>query len=187
MRLSRKFYKQDTVQVAQDLLGKILVRRIGRATLTGIITETEAYRHDDDPASHACSGMTTRNQAMFGDVGHAYVYFTYGMYHCVNVVARDKEFLAGAVLIRALQPKSGILTMKKNRKTDDIENLTSGPGKLTIALGITKKQYGEDLVKSKSLYIIDGIKPKKIISSSRIGIRNGLDKKWNFRFYSSSF
>ena len=119
---------------------------------------------------------------MFEDVGRAYVYFTYGMHHCVNVVARDDKFLAGAVLIRALEPKSGISIMKKNRKTEDVENLTSGPGKLTMALDITKNQYGEDLVKSKSLYIIDGIKPKKIISSSRIGIRSGLDKKWNFRF-----
>ena len=182
MRLPRKFYKQDTVKVAQDLLGKILVRRIGRVSLAGIITETEAYRYDDDPASHACSGITPRNKAMFEDVGRAYVYFTYGMHHCVNVVARDDKFLAGAVLIRALEPRSGISIMKKNRKTEDVENLTSGPGKLTMALDITKIQYGEDLVKSKSLYIIDGIKPKKIISSSRIGIRSGLDKKWNFRF-----
>ena len=181
MRLPREFYLQDTVDVARQLLGKTLVRKIGKTTISGIITETEAYRQSDDPASHAYRGITPRNQAMFGMVGCAYVYFTYGMYHCVNVVARNHKHLAGAVLIRALAPKSGIDTMIKNRKTDKIPNLTSGPGKLTIALDITKKQYGEDLVNSQSLYITEGITPSRIKSSPRIGIRVGLDKKWNFR------
>lgn len=181
MRLGREFYSQDTILVAKQLLGKTLVRRIGKTTISGIITETEAYRQSDDPASHAYRGMTPRNRAMFESVGHAYVYFTYGMYHCVNVVARNNRHSAGAVLIRALLPKSGIDTMMKLRKTKDIDNLTSGPGKLTIALDITKKQYGEDLVSSKSLYISDGISISKIKSSPRIGIRVGTEKKWNFR------
>jgi DNA-3-methyladenine glycosylase len=181
MRLPRDFYSQDTVDVARNLLGKTLVRKIGKNTISGIITETEAYRQSDDPASHAYRGMTPRNKAMFGPVGCAYVYFTYGMYHCVNVVARNHRHSAGAVLIRAIEPKTGIDTMIKNRKTDKISNLANGPGKLTIALDITKKQYGEDLVKSSSLYIADGIVPSKIISSPRIGIRVGIDKKWNFR------
>ncbi|NDF25160.1 MAG: DNA-3-methyladenine glycosylase [Thaumarchaeota archaeon] len=182
MRLDRKFYSQDTVHVAKQLLGKTLVRKIGKVTISGIITETEAYRQSDDPASHAYRGITQRNHAMFGDVGHAYVYFTYGMYHCVNVVARNNRHSAGAVLIRALLPRTGIDTMMKLRSTDDVDNLTSGPGKLTIALDITKKQYGEDLVNSKSLYITDGIPVSKIKSSPRIGIRVGVEKKWNFRF-----
>ncbi len=180
-RPDRSFYLQDTVDVARQLLGKILVRKIGNNTISGIITETEAYRHSDDPASHAYRGITPRNRAMFESVGHAYVYFTYGMYHCVNVVAKSSRHPAGAVLIRALEPKSGLDLMKKNRNTDKISNLTSGPGKLAMALDITKKQYGEDIVKSKILYITDGITPKKIFASPRIGISTGLEKKWNFR------
>jgi DNA-3-methyladenine glycosylase len=181
MRLPREFYSQDTVHVAKQLLGKTLVRKIGKHVISGIITETEAYRQSDDPASHAYRGVTPRNQAMFGPVGCAYVYFTYGMYHCVNVVARNQRHSAGAVLIRALEPKTGIDIMINNRKTDKHHNLASGPGKLTIALDITKKQYGEDLVRSSTLYITDGITPTKITSSPRIGIRVGTEKKWNFR------
>jgi DNA-3-methyladenine glycosylase len=181
-RLEREFYAQDTVKVARNLLGKILVRRIGRQTVSGIITETEAYRHSDDPASHAHRDITERNKAMFGQVGHAYVYFTYGMYHCVNAVAKSKSYKAGAVLIRALKPHEGLDIMIKKRKTHDVSNLTNGPAKLTIALDITKEQYGEDLVNSDSLYITDGFSVEhKIISGPRIGIRQATDKMWNFR------
>ncbi|MFY9301161.1 MAG: DNA-3-methyladenine glycosylase [Candidatus Nitrosotenuis sp.] len=181
-RLDREFYAQDTVIVARQLLGKMLVRKIGRHTVSGIITETEAYRQADDPASHAYRGITDRNKAMFGQVGHAYVYFTYGMHYCANVVARSKNYRAGAVLIRALKPHEGIDIMLKNRKAHDVSNLTDGPAKLTIAFDITKKQYGEDLVNSKSLYITDGLKvDQKIIAGPRIGIRQAADKLWNFR------
>lgn len=179
-RLDREFYLQDTVKVARQLLGKALVRKIGKTVISGIITETEAYRQLDDPASHAHHAITPRNQAMFGMVGCAYVYFTYGMYHCMNVVARSKRHSAGAVLIRAIKPQAGIETMMKHRKTKDISNLTNGPAKLAIALNITKKQYGEDLVESDSLYITEGIKVSKIRSAPRIGIKVGLEKKWNF-------
>lgn len=179
-RLGREFYLQDTVKVARQLLGKTLIRKIGKSTISGIITETEAYRQSDDPASHAHHTITPRNQAMFGMVGCAYVYFTYGMYHCMNVVARSKKHSAGAVLIRAIEPQDGIDLMMKNRKTKDVANLANGPAKLAIALNITKKQYGEDLVESDSLYITEGIKVSKIRSSARIGIKVGLDKKWNF-------
>lgn len=181
-RPARSFYARDTVTVARDLLGKMLVRKIGRTLLCGIITETEAYRQSDDPASHAHKSITERNRAMFGDVGHAYVYFTYGMYHCVNVVARNKEHSAGAVLIRSLKPYKGIDTMQKNRNCNDTANLTNGPAKLTIALDITKKQYGEDLVTSPSLYITKGIKfDQRIVSGPRIGITQATDKLWNFK------
>jgi DNA-3-methyladenine glycosylase len=179
-RLDREFYLQDTIKVARQLLGKTLVRKIGKTTISGIITETEAYRQSDDPASHAYRTITPRNQAMFGMVGCAYVYFTYGMYHCMNVVARNKNYSAGAVLIRAIKPQDGIDIMMKNRKSKDLANLTNGPAKLAIALDITKKQYGEDLVESDSLYITEGIKVSKIHSAPRIGIKVGLDKKWNF-------
>lgn len=181
-RVPREFYARDTVDVAKELLGKMLVRKIGKSVVSGIITETEAYRQADDPASHAHKDMTKRNEAMFGEVGHAYVYFTYGMHYCVNVVAKSKNYKAGAVLIRSLSPKDGISLMMKNRKMDDITNLTNGPAKLTMAFDITKKQYGEDLVNSPYLYITDGIKAEqKIIKNPRIGIKQGTDKLWNFK------
>ena len=179
--LSRKFYARDTVKVARELLGKILIRRIGDSTISGIITETEAYRFNDDPASHAFRGMTERNKAMFGEVGKAYVYFTYGMYYCVNAVARSSSFDAGAVLIRALDPKEGIKKMIRNRKTNEITNLTSGPAKLTQALKITKKHYGVDLTKDSELIIKEGITKRKIFVNQRIGIKNGVNKLWNFK------
>ncbi|KAG2478891.1 MAG: putative 3-methyladenine DNA glycosylase [Nitrosopumilales archaeon] len=180
--IPRTFYERDTVKVARDLLGKKLIRTIGKQTISGIITETEAYRYADDPASHAYRGLTPRNRAMFEQVGKAYVYFTYGMYFCFNVVARNHNFAAGAVLIRGLKPEKGIDVMKKNRKTNKISNLANGPAKLTQALNINKKQYGVDLAKKTELYITSGLdKKKKIFASKRIGIKNGLHKLWNFK------
>ena len=179
--LPRKFYEQDTVKVAKNLLGKRIVRKIGRQEISGIITETEAYRHKDDPASHAFRRITDRNKAMFGDVGMAYVYFTYGMYYCFNVVARNPKTAAGAVLIRAIEPEKGIKVMQKNRKKVDVRNLTNGPAKLTQALEITKEHYGVDLTKHTKLFITDGIKPKKISASTRIGIKEATEKMWNFK------
>ena len=180
--ISRSFYARDTVQVAQDLLGKILVRKIAGNTVSGIISETEAYRYKDDSASHSFGGMTERNKAMFGEVGKAYVYFTYGMHYCVNAVAHN-DYPAGAVLIRSLVPKNGIDFMLKKRKTSDISNLTNGPAKLTQALQITKKEYGEDLTKRSTLYITEGVQVKKsdILSNSRVGIKKATDKLWNFK------
>ena len=179
--LPRLFYSRDTVQVAKELLGKKLIRRNGKKKISGIITETEAYRYKDDPASHAYRGLTKRNKIMFSQVGMAYVYFTYGMHYCVNVVARNKKCEAGAVLIRALKPTEGINTMIENRKTDMNYNLTNGPGKLTQALNITIEQCGEDLVKKSSLYITEGIKAGKINVGPRVGIKSGIEKLWNFK------
>ncbi len=179
--LPRKFYLEDTVTVARNLLGKKIVRKIGRTEVSGIITETEAYRHKDDPASHAHRKITERNKAMFGDVGMAYVYFTYGMYYCFNVVARNPKVAAGAVLIRAIEPEKGIKKMQENRNKKDLKDLTNGPAKLTQAMEITKEHYGVDLTKNSKLYITEGIKAKNIISSPRIGIRQATDKLWNFK------
>ena len=180
MVLHRDFFQRDTVLVAKDLLGKKLIRKINNKKCTGIIIETEAYRASDDPASHARIRKTKRNRMMFEEVGHAYVYFTYGMYHCLNVVARNKKFNAGAVLIRGIYPELGIDLMTKFRNNTKINNLTNGPGKLTQALDISLKENGHDLTKYSPLYIIDGLKTKKIHRKSRIGISRGLDKKWNF-------
>lgn len=180
--LSRKFYNRDTVQVAKDLLGKTLVRKIGKQKLTGTIIETEAYKGKNDPASHASKKKTERNKVMFGQVGWSYVYFTYGMHYCFNVVAKKDGEESGAVLIRSVQPRLGIGTMIKNRKIDLISNLVNGPAKLTQAMQITKKQYHVDLTKDSGLFIMDGIKPTKILAKPRIGITVGADKLWNFSF-----
>jgi DNA-3-methyladenine glycosylase len=180
--LLKKFYMNDTKQVAKDLLGKTLVRKIGVQVLSGVITETEAYKGKNDPASHASRKMTERNKIMFGEVGVAYVYFTYGMHYCFNVVAKKEEDESGAVLIRAIQSQQGIKHMVKNRKTDVISNLTNGPGKLTQAMQITLKQYDLDLTKNSSLFIIDGKNPTKIMTKPRVGIKTGVDKLWNFSY-----
>ena len=180
--LPRKFYMRNTIHVAKELLGKTLVRRVGKQTLTGIIIETEAYMGKNDPASHAARKKTERNKAMFGQVGRSYVYFTYGMHYCLNVVAKKEEDESGAILIRSIQPQQGIKIMIKNRKTNVISNLSNGPGKLTQAMKITTKQYNVDLTRNSTLFISDGIKPTKILTKSRIGIKVGIDKPWNFSF-----
>lgn len=187
--LARSFYERDTTDVARDLLGKILVRKIDGQIVSGVIVETEAYRYKDDPASHTYGGMTERNKAMFGQVGRAYVYFTYGMHYCVNAVARSHDYEAGAVLIRSLVPRQGIDFMSRRRKTSDISNLTNGPAKLTQALKITKKEYGEDLTKRSNLFVLDGLEIKKseIFAGPRVGIKKANDKMWNFKITKNVF
>ena len=180
MILDRKFYERETVTVAKQLIGKKLTRRIQNTKVTGIITETEAYRGKDDLASHASTKITNRNRVMFGSVGMSYVYFTYGMYFMLNVVAKSKKQNAGAVLIRGIHPQEGIKTMIKNRGTEDIERIANGPGKLTIAMEISMKENNIDLTKKSSIYISEGIIPKGIKKSPRIGISKAMDKEWNF-------
>ena len=179
--LPRSFYGRDTVTVARDLLGKTLVRRIGGRIMSGIITETEAYRHSDDPASHAYGGMTKRNMAMFGEVGRAYVYFTYGMHYCVNAVAKSGNFQAGAVLIRAAAPVKGAELMASNRKGRPVREISNGPAKLTQAMQISGEQYGADLTIPAELFITQGIDGQRIAASGRIGIRMAAEKRWNFK------
>ena len=178
--LPRKFYMNNTKQVARDLLGKELVRKIGRRILSGIIIETEAYTGKDDPASHAAIKMTNRNKVMFGHAGMSYVYFTYGMYFMLNVVAKSKKQNAGAVLIRGIYPQVGMKTMIKNRGVKNIQNISNGPGKLTIAMDITMKLHNKDLTKKSELYIREGIRTKKIHQKSRVGISKRLEKQSNF-------
>jgi len=178
------FYRRDTAVVARLLIGKLLVRRLEGKILSGIIVETEAYYGFDDPASHAFSGMTKRAKIMFGRPGTAYVYFCYGMYYMLNAVT-EEENTPGAVLIRAVQPAIGTEEMFKRRKTKDIKNLASGPGKLTSAFGIDINDNGRDLTdKGSNLNIYDAfIKTDKleVASSPRIGITAGVEK--NLRFY----
>lgn len=185
--MDRRFYARDTVTVARELLGKILVRVIDNYRLSGIIVETEAYGSSDDEASHAYRGVTNRNKVMFGEVGYSYVYFTYGNYYCFNVVAKDSNKDAGAVLIRAIEPLEGIEIMKKNRRRED--NLTNGPGRLTQALMIDRNLNGLDLTIKGPLYIINGYKLEEdeIVSTPRIGIKVGLDKSWRFYIKNNRF
>lgn len=177
--LPREFYARSTVTVARALLGKTLVRRIGRTVLSGVITETEAYGWRGDPASHAFGGMTERNRAMFGEVGRAYVYFTYGMHYCVNAVARAPGAGAGAVLIRAISPRRGAEHMRRHRAGRAA--LADGPAKLTQAMRITGAQYGADLTVPGSLFVTDGEDVRGMVSSGRVGIRAAADRRWNFR------
>ena len=179
--LPREFYLENTVSVAKNLLGKKIIRKIGRVEMSGIITETEAYRHKDDPASHAFRNITERNKVMFGEVGIAYVYFTYGMHYCFNVVSKKMKTPAGAVLIRGIIPKKGIKKMQENRNIENLKNLTNGPAKLTQALEITKEHYGIDLTKKTEIYIEEGLEVNKIKKSTRVGIKNGKEMLWNFQ------
>ncbi len=189
MILSQEFYHRDTIDVAKDLLGKVIVRVVRGKILSGMIVETEAYRSKDDPGSHAYRGMTERNRVMFGEVGRSYVYFTYGNHYCLNLVAKDDSTAAGAALIRAIEPLQGIELMRKFRKISDIYNLTSGPGKLTKALDITKDQNAVDATKKGELYVTEGrrIDESQVIAASRIGINLGLDKKWRFLIKDNQF
>ena len=180
MILDRKFYERETVTVAKQLIGKRLTRMIQNTKLTGIITETEAYRGEDDLASHATAKMTNRNKVMFGRVGMSYVYFTYGMYFMLNVVARSKKQNAGAVLIRGIYPQDGIKIMIKNREIKNVNKIANGPGKLTMAMGISKKENNIDLTKKSSIYISEGIRPKQIKKLPRVGISKAMNKEWNF-------
>lgn len=178
--LPRSFYHRPTLEVAPELLGKILVRRHRGIITSGRIVEVEAYTHADDPASHAFRGQTQRNAVMFGAPGHAYVYFIYGMYYCVNVVT-ERDGVAGACLIRALEPISGIDIMKIRRRVEHLHDLSNGPGKLCLAMSIDRSLNGADLLGS-DLYVVDeGFTDFKIKRSPRIGIRVGTEK--NYRFF----
>ncbi len=186
------FYQRPTEVVAKDLVGKKLVRTIRNNKkhfrLTGIIVETEAYGYSDDLASHAYVGPTDRNKVMFGNVGRAYVYFTYGNHFCLNVSARRSKAEAGAVLIRGIEPVEGVELMRQFRPVDDIFSLTSGPGKLTQALNITSSLNGTDMTNPESeIHIESGKRPKGIVTTPRIGITRAMDKEWRFVDPSSPF
>src|SRR5436189_1042145 len=151
--LPRKFYARDPREVSRDLLGKILFRRDDTSLRAGRIVEVEAYLGEDDPAAHAAAGKTLRNAVLFGPPAHSYVYFIYGNHYCLNVSCLP-DGIAGGVLFRALEPLGGIKEMFKLRgitENSDLRRLTSGPGKLAAAFGITREHdNGKDLTDSKS-------------------------------------
>jgi DNA-3-methyladenine glycosylase len=179
--LPATFYGRDTVRVARELLGAILVRKTRGIMLAGRIVETEAYTGPGDPASHAARGPTPRSRIMFGPPGRAYVYFCYGNHYLLNVVA-EPDGKAGAVLIRGLSPFRGVQRMLRNRNLGNEKGLLDGPGKLTRALEIDLALNGWDLSRGKRLYICRGslLPGEKIARSHRIGIREGKDRLWRF-------
>ncbi len=179
--LPRSFYARDTVSVARELLGNILVNNSSGEVTAGRIVETEAYVQGD-PACHASRGITPRNRVMFGPPGHAYVYFIYGMYYCFNAVSAP-EGVGEAILIRALEPLAGIELMQARRGRERLSELCSGPAKLVQAMGITRGHNGADLT-AGSLYICRGEATQEkgvVVSTTRIGIKDGTDLP--FRFY----
>jgi len=178
-RLLRPFYARYSPDVARELLGCVLVRRIGGRTLSGRIVEVEAYRGSDDPASHSYRGPTKRSSIMFGEAGHAYVYFSYGNHWLLNLTT-EAEGQPGAVLVRALEPVEGVEEMARNRGVSEVARLTNGPGKLTKALSIDGSFNGEDLVKSKRLYVLDKEEPARARASARIGISKGQERQWRY-------
>lgn len=182
--LPRSFYNRPAVVVARELLGKVM----WRDNTAGVIVETEAYPGGDDLASHSAAGVTKRTRVIFGPPGHAYVYFCYGMHVCMNVVA-DAEGTAGCVLIRALQPITGLDTMQSRRAAARNERqLTSGPARLTQALGITLEDYGADLTRGPFV-IREPAKPLKfeIEVTPRIGISKCEDRPLRFVIRDSEF
>ncbi len=186
--LPKNFYERDTVIVARDLLGKLLVHVIDDTILVGRIVETEAYCGPIDPASHAYRGITERTKALFGPPGHAYIYFIYGNHFSLNAVAHTKD-AAGGVLIRAVEPLEGIEFMQQQRGMQTIKNLTNGPGKLAQAFAIDKKLYGHDLTHEGPLMIGEQTEPYKFViqESPRIGISCATDKHWRFYVANNPF
>jgi len=175
--LKRSFYNRDCIAVSRDLLGKILVH----GDTAGIIVETEAYPGGDDLASHSARGITPRTRVIFGPPGHAYVYFIYGMYECLNLVAEPDGF-PGCALIRALEPVGGIETMRARRpRARSLHDLASGPGKLTLAMGITRAQNGVDVTRGNLVVRqpVDAC-PIEIEVTPRIGIRHCADRMLRF-------
>jgi DNA-3-methyladenine glycosylase len=181
MLLGQRFYNQPTIDLAKALLGKYLVF----GELRGKIVETEAYLGKDDPGCHASRGLTTRNAPMFGPAGCTYVYFIYGMYYCLNVVS-GKSGEGEAVLIRALEPIDGIEVMQKRRGTNKLENLCSGPGKLTQAFGITKEHNNLSLLTGE-LQIHNSKEKPEIGISKRVGLSVAQDLELRFFIKENKF
>lgn len=192
-RLKEEFFTRATLKVAQELLGKYLVRKIGNFKLIGKIVETEAYIGPKDKASHSYGGkVTVRNKAEYLVGGHCYIYLVYGMYWQLNITT-NQEGKPECVLIRALEPIKWENKNKNKKHILKIKNLTNGPGKLCRWLNLDNSFYGEDLTKSRRLWLEDrGIKIKKsqIVKTKRIGIDYAGDwtkKPWRFYIKDNKF
>ncbi|MBU3196564.1 DNA-3-methyladenine glycosylase [Clostridium algidicarnis] len=191
-KLSREFYRRDALIVAKELLGNFIVKKVGNDILVAKIVEVEAYKGTIDKAAHSYSGkVTNRTKIMYGDGGFAYVYLIYGIYYCMNIVASTIDN-PEAILIRAVEPIDGIDIMSKLRYGKDFNditkkqkiNLTNGPGKLCIALNITKENNGTDMY-GEDFYILDNEKKEFTIETSkRINIDYSEEAKdFDWRFF----
>jgi DNA-3-methyladenine glycosylase len=173
--LPRRFYARDSLDVAPDLIGRILIRESNGVRAAGRIVEAEAYR-PDDPASHSFRGLTRRNATMFGPPGHAYVYVSHGIHHCVNLTTGD----ASAVLIRAIEPVDGTEEMARRRGVAEPRLLCAGPGRLCQALGVTMAENGEDLTRRGNLWVAAGRPSPSVRATPRIGVNVAADVAWRF-------
>ena len=184
--INRSFYARDTLTVAKELLGKVLVHGSREGETSGAIVEVEAYVGESDPACHASHGYTTRNAPLYGQAGQAYVYLNYGVHHLLNAVTESEGFPA-AVLIRAVEPIGGLSLMAQRRKGSgastvlgEVERaaLCRGPGNLSRAFGITLVQNRLDLTASRLLIVDQGRSVGPIKWTGRVGIREGTDRTW---------
>ena len=185
--LPRSFYSRDTSLVARELLGKTLMRHVSQGLLSGRIVETEAYYGLEDPASHSFRGKTRRCAVMWERPGLAYVYFAYGMHFLLNVVTEEIG-VAGAVLIRSLEPIEGIDIMRANRRRGKITELASGPAKLTEAFAITCDFNGHDMTGGELVVTAEGgLSDCAIGCSGRIGVSRGSDRQLRFYILDNRF
>ena len=188
MILQRSFYERCVITIAKELLGKMIVHELPEGTTAARIVETEAYRGPEDRAAHSYGGRrTARNDVMYGEKGHAYVYFIYGMYFCMNITAGDVPGKPEAVLLRALEPVAGEEIMAKRRRvvSGRRANLTNGPGRLCMAMDITKTQNKMDLT-TPPLYVKDAlpVPQNEIVETTRIGVAYAEEwKSRPWRFY----
>src|SRR5207253_9605771 len=187
--LARSFFARPSPVVARDLLGRLLVKLVDQPAelLVGSIVEAEAYQ-EDDPASHSFGGPRGRNLVMFGPAGHLYVYFTYGMHFCMNVVT-GREGQGSAVLLRAVEPLEGLDAMSARRRVEDPPLLCSGPGRLTQAYGVARGDNGIELGPTSGLWIAAGspVADGEIGIGPRVGIRRAAEKPWRFWIRGSAF
>lgn len=178
-RLSRRFYARDPVLVAPDLLGRTLYRQTREGLLSGRIVEVEAYKGSDDPGSHGFRRMTPRNVVMFGPPGHLYVYFTYGMHFCSNVVT-GSDGTASAVLLRAVEPLDGREIMARHRGTAEPRLLARGPGRLCQAFELGRSENGADLTDGDIWIGVTRRMNGPVKTSIRIGMANQINRPWRF-------
>jgi DNA-3-methyladenine glycosylase len=186
--LQRKFFLGDTLKIARELLGKIIVKHDGKNILKGKIVETEAYIGEHDPACHAFQKFTDRSSVLYEKGGTIYVYFVYGNYFCFNIVT-GKEGTGDAVLIRAVEPLEGLEIMKNRRpKAKNTRELTNGPSKFCMAFGLDGKFNRNDIT-GKDIYITSPAKREKfeIASSKRIGLNVGVDFPYRFFIKNNEF
>jgi DNA-3-methyladenine glycosylase len=186
-RLSRTFFNRNTTQVARDLLGMRLIKLEDGVRIGGIITESEAYRGEEDQGCHAKAGRTPRTQVMFGPPGYAYVYFTYGNHWMLNFVCQEEGYPA-AVLIRAILPTEGVEIIASRRGSQPRKQWTDGPGKICQALAIDGSYYGHDLCAPEAQIFVeksDPIPDQSVTTGPRVGFNNvpepWLSMPWRFR------